>query len=572
MDRATPLYIEILAGQRLWFRPNFATSFTIDLIEYSYDVVSWIPFTVDNRGRYYIDVNVGDKVYVRAKSSSGYYWEKSTYFWNFQIERNGQCNLGGNIMSLIYGDQFNGDEVSFPMNTKNNFRGIFQYLNVIDASQLLLPSTNLTDGCYRELFGSTALNTSAKTLVKAPTITQATLPTGGYPYDYMFAKCDNLESLTIENTNIRTSDWILDNMSPKTIVYKKENVGSLRNPNNLTIVTLKNTPFNIANAKEWVVNNKRVKRVVDSLGRIIWQMIPPQPQPDEYFYIKNTGSNRAVVLFPTHNTNFYDQKTIYYSFDKTTWNSTNTERSSNPMSITTFFFLPAGEKVYLKASVPNGFKGTYIYVADENWNTQNVNFEVGGNLMSLIYSDNYKTMDTIPYSATGALEYLFYNAVGLKDASRLALPSTINEKCYEFMFAGCTSLTRPPVLPSTSMAPECYYAMFDGCTSLMYAPALPAITLAQSCYSSMFAGCTSLVVAPELPATTLALQCYYSMFDGCSSLNEIKCNAVTTASINDTLFWTRGVAASGTFYKNSNASFWTAGMDGIPSGWTVVDL
>ena len=37
-----------------------------------------------------------------------------------------------------------------------------------------------------------------------------------------------------------------------------------------------------------------------------------------------------------------------------------------------------------------------------------------------------------------------------------------------------------------------------------------------------------------------------------------------------TLNWVRDVAASGTFVKNSQATWNLTGDDGIPTGWTVV--
>ena len=90
--------------------------------------------------------------------------------------------------------------------------------------------------------------------------------------------------------------------------------------------------------------------------------------------------------------------------------------------------------------------------------------------------------------------------------------------CYRYMFYGCTSLTKAPDLPATTLATACYTHMFSGCTNLTTAPKLPATTLASACYQYMFNGCTSLTTAPDLPATTLADYCYANMFYGCTSL------------------------------------------------------
>ena len=111
--------------------------------------------------------------------------------------------------------------------------------------------------------------------------------------------------------------------------------------------------------------------------------------------------------------------------------------------------------------------------------------------------------------------------------------------------------------------------MFQLCTSLTQAPALPATTLLSSCYSSMFSGCTALTAAPELPATTLAESCYKSMFNGCSNLNYVKAMFTTDPTSGSYIpSWLSGVSSTGTFVKNSAAT-WTNEQAGIPTGWTV---
>ena len=151
-----------------------------------------------------------------------------------------------------------------------------------------------------------------------------------------------------------------------------------------------------------------------------------------------------------------------------------------------------------------------------------------------------------------------------------ALPATtLAESCYKTMFYGCTSLVTAPELPATTLANWCYSGMFKNCTSLVTAPELPATTLVKNCYSSMFGDCTSLVTAPELPAETLAVSCYDYIFNGCSKLNRIKAMFTTTPSTTYTYSWVNGVASSGTFVKNSAATWTTTGVNGVPTGWTV---
>jgi hypothetical protein len=75
--------------------------------------------------------------------------------------------------------------------------------------------------------------------------------------------------------------------------------------------------------------------------------------------------------------------------------------------------------------------------------------------------------------------------------------------------------------------------------------------------------------APELPATTLANSCYRSMFSGCTSLSYIKAMFITTPGTSYTQNWVNGVKSTGTFVKNSAATWTTTGVHGIPTGWTV---
>jgi hypothetical protein len=59
------------------------------------------------------------------------------------------------------------------------------------------------------------------------------------------------------------------------------------------------------------------------------------------------------------------------------------------------------------------------------------------------------------------------------------------------------------------------------------------------------------------------------MFNGCTSLNYIKAMFTTTPSTSCTNYWVNNVASSGTFVKNSAATWNVEGVNGIPTGWTV---
>ena len=237
-------------------------------------------------------------------------------------------------------------------------------------------------------------------------------------------------------------------------------------------------------------------------------------------------------------------------------------------------------------------RSPYQYAAYHcNFELRRGKIEAWHNVMSMYRKDDFATYDT----AVGSVfAHLFENCTSLTKAPVLPA-TTLADSCYTYMFSGCQSLTKAPELPATTLgrcfycyasmfqgcqslteAPElpatilessCYQYMFSGCRSLTKAPELPATTLAGRCYFNMFQNCQSLTKAPELPATTLAEGCYASMFYGCQSLKEVRVSATTTAEKALTN-WLLGVSATGDFYCDPNATIFSTGPSGIPENWT----
>ena len=222
----------------------------------------------------------------------------------------------------------------------------------------------------------------------------------------------------------------------------------------------------------------------------------------------------------------------------------------------------SGDKVLWKGTMTPSSSGIGKF-------SSTANFDAEGNVMSLLFGDNFKGKVDLT-GKNYAFYRLFYQNTKLVNAENLSLPATtLANYCYQSMFYNCTSLTTAPELPATTLNAGCYYGMFKGCTALTKAPVLPATTLGSSCYGEMFSGCTSLTTAPVLPATTLASNCYANMFRSCTNLNYIKAMFTTTPDSSYTSSWVDGVASTGTFVKNSAATWNVTGVDGIPTGWTV---
>ena len=305
-------------------------------------------------------------------------------------------------------------------------------------------------------------------------------------------------------------------------------------------------------------------------------------------------------------------KTIEYKLNDGEWThiTSNTEPSASAIVVL------KGNKIQFRGNNTSYSDGSSY----NTFGSSTAEFEVEGNIMSLIDSKDFATLTTLESKFTFA--FLFEGCTGLTSAKNLILPATtlkdycyygmfdlctsltsapklpanslakgcycnmfsnctnltavpklsattLMHYCYQNMFAGCISLIAAPKLPATTLAEGCYQGMFNGCISLTTAPALPATSLVEICYSSMFYGCSSLTVAPALPAEKLERFCYESIFYGCTKLNYIKCLATDISASYCTSSWLKGVAPTGTFIKAANMNSWTTGTSGIPNNWTI---
>ena len=172
------------------------------------------------------------------------------------------------------------------------------------------------------------------------------------------------------------------------------------------------------------------------------------------------------------------------------------------------------------------------------WNTFDTTTNISLNNGDKVYirgmlSANNSTFEFTRFNMTGKIAASGNcNAIwNYKD-----LDASLKAYCGYSMFNGCTSLTKAPELPATTLTEGCYYSMFNECTSLTKAPELPATTLTTSCYANMFQNCTSLTTSPELPATKLASRCYSQMFNNCTSLTTSP-KILPATALADNCYW-----------------------------------
>ena len=250
---------------------------------------------------------------------------------------------------------------------------------------------------------------------------------------------------------------------------------------------------------------------------------------------------------------------VSYSLDSgTTWGELQSDTYSPTVS--------SGNCIMLKATNPTLVSGGGIGRFFSSGQ-----FDVEGNIMSLVYGDDFETATTL--TNNGQFRSLFDSNTNVINASGLTIPSSnVPQNGYRSMFYGCSSLvTAPTVFPATTLGESCYKYTFSGCTSLTTAPELPATTLQTQCYEYMFSYCISLTTAPDINASILPYRSCRYMFSYCHNLNYIKCLATDISATQCTTNWVAHVASSGTFRKNPNMTSWPTGANGIPNNWQIQD-
>ena len=392
---------------------------------------------------------------------------KNTSENNLTIECTADCYVYGNVMSLLYYFDFADkteikEDYAFQKLFLNN-----THIKNHETLDLVLPATKISEYCYKKMFyGCTGLT-------RAPELPAATLTTECY--NYMFSNCTKLNYIKCLATDITAQDctkaWL----------------------------------YNVASSGSFVsVQDNSIWRAKDKFSGIPkdWSATPP------FAVIDARQIPLTLEAVVDGSVTIYPEK--YKSFQYT-------KNGGDRIAVTGGIYVNAGDKLCFYAEGPTDNENyNYPYVI--NCNTD---FYVYGNVMSLLYPDDFS--DKTEITKAKSFSFLFNNYEAnphLKNNSiELVLPATtLYDSCYLMMFGNCTGLTSAPVLPATNLATKCYEDMFKNCTSLIDAPELPASSLCEYCYSGMFSGCTSLTNAPELNATQLAEWCYSNMFSGCTGL------------------------------------------------------
>ena len=628
---------------------TYATS-----LSYSKDKSTWNETIIDDTAQTItIPVTNGENVYLKGIANK--LGNSST---GVNINSTANIDASGNTMSLLYGDEYNG-KTSFAGGSTYTFRRLFRgNTHLINAKDLVLPATTLAEYCYKAMFKDCKSLTAAPvlpattlandcyenmfmvctSLTTAPELPATTL--AKWCYRNMFYKCTSLinapvlPATTLANncyngmfygctslttapelpaTTLANDCYLFMFYDCKSLTTSPELPATTLTPScyrqmfqncsMLNSITMLATDISASSCLSYWVNgvastgtftkSPEMTSLPTGVNGIPegWTVVDYGAAGDyssEYLTLSALGDGDITITIPAAIDSSY-ATSLSYSKDKSTWNETIIDDTDQTITIP----VTSGENVYLKGIAKQlGNSSTGVNIKSTS------NIDASGNIMSLLYGDDYKDKVAFPSGSTYTFGSLFRSNAHLINAENLILPATtLTNDCYWYVFDGCTSLTTVPVLPATTLKYECYRGMFQNCTSLTTAPALPATTLAEYCYNYMFQGCTSLTTAPELPATTLSYSCYNAMFNSCKSLTTSPVlHATTLASFcyasmfgscrnlnNITMlatdmsaqyclfYWVSGVSSTGTFTKAASMNSLPTGIHGIPEGWTVVD-
>lgn len=288
----------------------------------------------------------------------------------------------------------------------------------------------------------------------------------------------------------------------------------------------------ISDASNIYVGSSEVRRIYSGTSMIYEKSSPQHDYSQDYLTMKVLSAGDIVFNMPAAASTYVTS--VSYSTDNgTTWVDTIKDGTDKTITVS----VNTGDTVLWKGIAEAYGTSVTNYSSFESSTSS---FDLEGNIMSMLYGDNFVGQTTLTQTYTFIKLFTSTNVVSAKHF----------------------------ILPVTTLANSCYRNMFNGCSSLTTASELPATTLANDCYRAMFQGCTSLTVAPILPATILVSSCYRNMFASCSNLSEVDCRATDISASGCLRSWLASVSSTGLFKKEYSTTF-PSGVSGIPTGWQI---
>jgi uncharacterized repeat protein (TIGR02543 family) len=273
-----------------------------------------------------------------------------------------------------------------------------------------------------------------------------------------------------------------------------------------------------------------------STPTVVWGGSTPEIDYSKEYFTITSWEDSNTLSVKHGNVNF----TLYVSYDKQSWSTLSISSGTQTIN------LNCGESVYFKATTSKlcGSDSTNYATTF----TATKYFEASGNIMSLLFGDDFENVTTFTDTSSYKIYGLFYNSTKLLTLENLVIP--------------CTQYT------SWIFQHFCNY-----CSSLIKAPKeLPAqISNGSNTFVWMFANCTKLQESPVIRLTSNATRDgWHQMFNNDSSLKRVICLLQGTNLSVTGAAWLGNVSGTGVFYKDPNST-WQSGTTAIPSNWTTRD-
>lgn len=511
------------------YRSSGSVDQQVITVYYSTDQTNWELFgTIAFNSTFSKSFPYGSKVYLKATTD---YWGKfvGDNAIMHQITANKYHSIGGNIMSLIYGDNFVGKK-TFP---DDSIKGIFLRLfygntYLTDARELVLPVTHSTSpvpteldnmhnlaSCYSRMF------MNCTHLVNGPV--NELRARGEFDLwhcnNFMYQNCTSLGFVGF-NTQDGNGRYV-------SVLSGANANAHINNYSGTTIDTTVGTQKHIVSmylptydrVKHWDSNiSGRVESVDDNNNVRIYRDYEDTYNP---LYVENTyaGSNTITLTTQSASSPVSGQYAtqLQYSKDKTNWTTVNLS-TSTPVTIT----MLEGEKVYFRNN--SGYFNYFDRNSNAFWTTINcsASYNVAGNASSLL---DYNNMATAPLSF-GCFAKLFYGDPNLQYADRMTFTEqkVVPERAFYDIFHDCTGLV---AVCDFNSVEDCtngwgaFNSMLQGCTSLINAPNFRNLknTGERSCFSWYAHDCTALKTAGSYDnLTTVGPYGFNQSFFGCTSL------------------------------------------------------
>lgn len=170
---------------------NVCKPINVEYMYYSLNNEEWVEIT----DAVSFPIKKFDKI--KFKGNGNYSSDMCSSIFNLQ-----KFNAEGNIMSLIYGDDFIGKKSFSTYSFGGEFQYLFAHSNIVSAKNLILPAIELTQTCYRYMFSG------CKYLIQAPTLNAPKLVKGCY--ESMFEDCESLIDIKMMALDISAENCMLN--------------------------------------------------------------------------------------------------------------------------------------------------------------------------------------------------------------------------------------------------------------------------------------------------------------------------------------------------------------------------